>query len=256
MVYSDAEVANLISDDDIAPDDPQDIKPFFHKSATARTGSGGGGGKPSSGSDIESEEEDLDDDDDEEVSEWSIRKCAAAGLDLLSVVLQDAVLPYLLKTVEGMLNEAQNWRVKECAILALGAVAEGCSGIREHLPKLVPFLMNFVKDQHVSLLPSHTHLGQPLIRSITCWTLSRHAKWIVRQRESEKYFQPLLFALLERILDNNKKVQEAACSAFATLEEEAQGSLVPYLEPILHTLVTAFGKYQVLERFCCFSRSF
>ncbi len=51
--------------------------------------------------------------------------------------------------------------------------------------------------------------------------------------------------LLKRILDANKRVQEAACSAFATLEEEACTELVPYLGFILETLVYAFGKYQV-----------
>jgi len=51
--------------------------------------------------------------------------------------------------------------------------------------------------------------------------------------------------LLKRILDPNKRVQEAACSAFATLEEEACTELVPYLGFILETLVYAFGKYQV-----------
>ena len=41
--------------------------------------------------------------------------------------------------------------------------------------------------------------------------------------------------------------QEAACSAFATLEEEACTELVPYLGFILETLVFAFNKYQVRE---------
>lgn len=50
--------------------------------------------------------------------------------------------------------------------------------------------------------------------------------------------------LLKRILDSNKRVQEAACSAFATLEEEACTELVPYLAYILDTLVFAFSKYQ------------
>lgn len=39
-------------------------------------------------------------------------------------------------------------------------------------------------------------------------------------------------------------MQEAACSAFATLEEEAGEELEPYLDPILHGLVRAFHKYQ------------
>ena len=50
--------------------------------------------------------------------------------------------------------------------------------------------------------------------------------------------------LLGRILDPNKRVQEAACSAFATLEEEACTELVPYLGDILSVLMTAFKRYQ------------
>ena len=50
--------------------------------------------------------------------------------------------------------------------------------------------------------------------------------------------------MLKRILDSNKRVQEAACSAFATLEEEACMELVPYLGDILRVLVTAFSRYQ------------
>ncbi len=50
--------------------------------------------------------------------------------------------------------------------------------------------------------------------------------------------------LLPRLLDGNKRVQEAACSAFATLEEEAGAQLVPFLPHILQTFSAAFGKYQ------------
>lgn len=46
------------------------------------------------------------------------------------------------------------------------------------------------------------------------------------------------------VSDNNKRVQEAGCSAFATLEEEACDALVPYLYGILQTLVHAFSTYQ------------
>lgn len=46
------------------------------------------------------------------------------------------------------------------------------------------------------------------------------------------------------VLDDNKRVQEAGCSAFATLEEDAGTELVPYLEPVLRNLVFAFHKYQ------------
>ena len=55
---------------------------------------------------------------------------------------------------------------------------------------------------------------------------------------------PSRLQLLRMVLDNNKRVQEAGCSAFATLEEDAGAELAPYLEPVLRNLVFAFEKYQ------------
>jgi transportin-1 len=56
--------------------------------------------------------------------------------------------------------------------------------------------------------------------------------------------EPFVKILLHRILDNNKRVQEAACSSLSALEEEATTQLIPYLLPILATLASAFEKYQ------------
>jgi transportin-1 len=46
------------------------------------------------------------------------------------------------------------------------------------------------------------------------------------------------------VYDNNKKVQEAGCSAFATLEEQAGTLLIPYLKPILQHLRVGFERFQ------------
>lgn len=100
-----------------------------------------------------------------------------------------------------------------------------------HLPELIPYLINCLNDK------------KALVRAITCWTLSRYSHWVVTQPH-DSYLKPLMTELLKRILDGNKRVQEAACSAFATLEEEACTELVPYLGFILETLVFAFSKYQ------------
>eukprot|EP00727_Mastigamoeba_balamuthi_P011572 m51a1_g7037 putative transportin-1-like isoform x1 (1172) ;mRNA; f:95930-102268 len=193
--------------------------------------------------DMDDEDEAGDDDDDDaynEPSEWNIRKCSAAGLDVIAGVFGDDLLPHLLPHVQAKLNA--EWHVQESAILALGAVAEGCTGMQQHLPSLVPFLVNFL--QH----------PKAMVRSITCWTLSRYAKWIVSTATApqvpgaphphEAFFKPVLSSILERIHDPFRKVQEAACSAFATIEEEAAGELVPYLQPILQSLMRAFTTYE------------
>jgi transportin-1 len=104
------------------------------------------------------------------------------------------------------------------------------TGMIPHLSELIPYLISCLSDK------------KALVRAITCWTLSRYAHWVCAQPH-ETHLKPLMTELLKRVLDSNKRVQEAACSAFATLEEEACTELVPYLGFILETLVFAFGKY-------------
>lgn len=146
-------------------------------------------------------------------------------------MFREELLPILIPILKETLFH-QEWEIKESGILALGAIAEGCmSGMISHLPELIPYLINSLNDR------------KALVRAITCWTLSRYSHWVVSQPH-DAYLKPLMTELLKRILDSNKRVQEAACSAFATLEEEACTELVPYLSFILETLVFAFSKYQ------------
>lgn len=246
MRYSPMELAVLGEDDEddqLVPDRAEDLRPLFHRSAAASSGP----------QEVDEDDSDFEDDDDEDwqdqkVSDWSLRKCAAAALDTLAAVFRSDLLPHLLPKLQQALNsrsdnqseEAQLWAIRESGVLALGAIAEGClDNLREYLPQLIPHLItNFLTDK------------KPLVRSITCWTLSRYCKWIISetvttcQGDHRVYFLPLLQQLLNKIRDKNKKVQEAACSAFATFEEEARTMIVPYLADILQTLMFAFGKYQ------------
>ncbi|XP_043231916.1 transportin-1-like [Amphibalanus amphitrite] len=235
MKYSDFDIMLLkgdVEEDSMVPDRDEDIRPRFHRSRTHQLeheSNGGAGGEGASGLD---EDEDGDGFDEEgSLSDWNLRKCSAAALDVLANVFHGELLPVLLPILKETLFH-QEWVVKESGILALGAIAEGCmGGMIPHLPEIVPYLINSLSDK------------KALVRSITCWTLSRYSHWVVQQPH-EQYLKPLMGELLKRILDPNKKVQEAACSAFATLEEEACTELVPYLGFILQTLVYAFSKYQ------------
>mmetsp|Transcript_25495 Transcript_25495/g.42708 ORF Transcript_25495/g.42708 Transcript_25495/m.42708 type:complete len:899 (-) Transcript_25495:814-3510(-) len=222
MVYSPLDLIGRMGadeDDSHVPDREQDIAPRHH-SAKVSSYNGSGG--------------DDWDDDDEDASDWNLRKCAAAALDTLATVYKDELLPFLLPMLQKSLDKKTEWQIQEAGILALGAIADGCfSGVSKHLHHLIPYLIGQLKHP------------KPLIRSITCWTLSRYAKWVVKGKDDdEKYFKPLMVQLLQRVLDKNKAVQEAACSAFAILEEQARGRLVPYLEPILKNLTFALQKYQ------------
>ncbi|XP_045481488.1 transportin-1 isoform X1 [Harmonia axyridis] len=232
MKYSDIDIILLkgdVEEDESVPDKEEDIRPRFHKSKTHTVKMGS---VPENGTNDEDDDDDFDDgDDDGSLSDWNLRKCSAAALDVLANVFRDDLLPILIPILKETLFH-QEWQIKESGILALGAIAEGCmTGMVGLLPELIPYLINCLSDK------------KALVRAITCWTLSRYSHWVVSQPH-DAYLKPLMTELLKRILDSNKRVQEAACSAFATLEEEACTELVPYLGFILETLVFAFSKYQ------------
>ncbi|KAI8366824.1 armadillo-type protein [Radiomyces spectabilis] len=251
MVYSEVDLLTLGGDEDDAhiADNEQDIKPRFHKANVVEAGhikdDVSEDKKKSSGlladddeeDDDEDDEDDFDFDDDEFYGEWNLRKCSAAALDVLCTSFEGEGIRILMPLLKTEL-ESGDWLHRECGILALGAAAEGgMQDIAPFLPELVPYLLKNLNDL------------KPLVRSITCWTLGRYSSWIVQMaRQSPEarkhYFEPLVQLLLQRIMDNNKRVQEAACSSFSLLEEEGTVELVPYLQPILVTLSAAFEKYQ------------
>ncbi|KNC79102.1 transportin-1 [Sphaeroforma arctica JP610] len=229
MRYSESDQILLCADEDnhMIPDREEDIAPQ-HAKISAR--------KAVEVADSDDENDEYGDENDGSL-EWNLRKCSAAALDYLAVVFQDHLLPILLPLIEKDL-QSENWVERECGILALGAISEGCmNGMLEFLPGLVVFLIDHCLGD-----------AKSIVRSITCWTLSRYSQWIVttppEQEGQYPYLRNLIEKMLECVLDNNKRVQEAACSAFATLEEEAGTRLVPYLDDILKYLVAAFDKYQ------------
>ncbi|XP_022849715.1 transportin-1 isoform X3 [Olea europaea var. sylvestris] len=220
MAYADDDESLVDAEvDGSLPDRDQDLKPRFHSSRFHGS-------------------EDAEDEDDDIVNVWNLRKCSAAALDFLSNVFGDEILSTLMPIIQANLSTTGDatWKDREAAVLALGAIAEGCiNGLYPHLPEIITFLIPLLDDNF------------PLIRSISCWTLSRFSKYIVQgidHQQGREQFDKVLVGLLRRILDDNKRVQEAACSAFATLEEEAAEELAPRLDIILQHLMCAFGKYQ------------
>ena len=142
--------------------------------------------------------------------------------------------------------------MKVSGLLALGAIAEGCENAmaEAELVEPVTFLISCLSDE------------KAFVRGFGCMALGGIGDWLVGQPQC---FAPLITELLKRVLDENKHVQEAACSALSTiqvqsnpstfyfchcfnqvcnsLQEEAGTHLAPYLGDILETLVSAYDKY-------------
>jgi len=82
--------------------------------------------------------------------------------------------------------------VCDCVFLSYSEhVILGCmTGITVHLPDLVPYLVTCLSDK------------KALIRSITCWTLSRYAHWVVGQPHAV-YLKPLMTEVIHLLTVNN-----------------------------------------------------
>lgn len=245
MTYSEndrALIKALNEEDQDVDDQINDIRPQFAKSKEHASASKDKSTTANGDMGDEDEDDDYDDDDDDDfdsLSEWNLRKGSAATLDVLASRFPSDVitlaLPYLRTN-----SLSSEWYIKEAAILAFGAISQGCIDyISPNLPELIPFLIEQLKNP------------EPSVRQITCWTLSRYSTWISFQSYEygpREYLEPTLRGLLDCCLDKNKKVQAAACSACSIFTEETSEQLIPYLEPILTQYAKALKIYKTKNR--------
>ncbi|EEH09684.1 conserved hypothetical protein [Histoplasma capsulatum G186AR] len=247
MIYDEDDAILLAGEHDDAEteDKVEDLKPQFAKTKSSRLQLTGGDDKPNGdvneagADDDDLSEGEIEDDlyeygDDDPEAEWTLRKCSAAALDVFANVYHQPVFEIILPYLKDNLRHAQ-WTNREAAVLALGAIADGCMDtVTPHLPELIPYLISLLSDP------------EPIVRKITCWCLGRYSEWAAHLDAAEKtqFFEPMMEGILHRMLDNNKKVQEAAASAFTSLEMKSDANLLPYCQPILRQFVLCFEKYK------------
>lgn len=249
MVYEEEDILRLEreAEDADQEDRVEDLKPQFATTKNPRlatNGHVGANGEVAQVSPPDEADNDLSEGEIEESDEggpagleerWNLRKCSAAALDVLASNFHEPVfsitLPYLNENLRH-----PDWPIREAAVLAVGAVADGCmDAVTPHLPDLIPYLLSFLGDR------------EPTIRLITCWALGRYSSWASHLQDPsdrQRYFEPMMEGILNRMLDRSKKVQEAAASAFANLEEKATRGLTPYCGPIIRQFVQCFNRYK------------
>ncbi|GIL70967.1 hypothetical protein Vretifemale_1626 [Volvox reticuliferus] len=219
-------------------DRDQDVKPFMprnreHGATSGECEAGNGGQDGEAGAD----------DDEETLNAWNLRKCSAEALDMLSNNFGDDLLPVLLPIVQHRLQDS-NWRSRESAILALGAVAHGChAGLQPFLEGMVHMLLPALQD------------ARPMVRVITCWTLGRYSHWLFqgvvdRGAGGRPLLDEVMAGVLRSMGDSNKFVQQAAVSSLAVIVETAgEGHnspdtlLEPYVKAMLEALAVALTCY-------------
>ncbi|KAK7526000.1 armadillo-type protein [Phyllosticta citriasiana] len=232
MVYSEDDILRLEGENEDADqeDKQEDIKPIFaHSKAGRSTATNGDASNPDKVEDYDDDDEDGNPED-----QWNLRKCSAAALDVLASVFHQPVFEVTLPYLKDNLKH-QEWPNREAAVLALGAVADGCMEVvQPHLPELTQYLITLLNDK------------EPVVRQITCWSLGRYSAWAshLDPAGQQQYFEPMMDGILKRMLDRNKRVQEAASSAFANLEEKAGSQLSPYCAVIVRQFVECFARYK------------
>lgn len=124
MRYSELDIMLLkadVEEDEMVPDREEDIRPRFHKSKAHHTMN-----KHLDENGSFDDKDELEDsaDDDSSLSDWNLRKCSAAALDMLAGVFKEDFLPVLVPILKETLFH-DDWQIKESGILVLGAIAEG-----------------------------------------------------------------------------------------------------------------------------------
>ncbi|KAK5963905.1 Kap104p PWA37_004243 [Arxiozyma heterogenica] len=204
-------------DDAYLDDKDEDIKPMAPRIVKKSTNSSMS--KSSNSLDNESSDSEDDHDDDEgdgDVdSRWTLRKCSAATLDIMTNILPRDVIEIALPYLREHLT-SEKWFIREATILALGAMSEGIMKFfHDQLPSLIPFLVEQLKDQWAP------------VRKIVCWTLSRFASWILQ--DHTEFLIPVLEPIIDTLLDKRKDVQESAISSVAVFIENCDSELIETL---------------------------
>ncbi|XP_010489305.1 PREDICTED: transportin-1-like [Camelina sativa] len=168
----------------------------------------------------------------------NLRARSVKFIGVLSDLYGDDILQTLMPLIEVKISKSddETWKEREAAVFALGAIAEGCCKFfYTHLCEIVAILLPLLDDKY------------PLIRSISCWTLSQFGTYVFKEDDDLKnseLFEKALKGLLPKLLDTSNRVQKAACLALITIEEDAGENLVPHLSIILRHLMRALEMYQ------------
>ena len=231
-IYLFAQVVQERADEEAqaAGDKKVNLKPMHHKPLGRSFHSSGG-----IGSEHEAETE-------EDSFQWTLRKQSALVLDKIAVDYSpDEVLSAALPSIQLRLQSEDVW-IRESALLALGALANGCRGeMSGHMKGLTPFLLRLLSDD------------MPEVRSIAAWVLSRYCSWMFEGLDEEEMtaggvaqcLEAVIQTLLATMLDSVPKVQSAACSAMCVVIDEGQEYITPYIPMILPVLQRAFMLYGV-----------
>eukprot|EP01065_Artemidia_motanka_P026796 TRINITY_DN32032_c0_g1_i1.p1 TRINITY_DN32032_c0_g1~~TRINITY_DN32032_c0_g1_i1.p1 ORF type:complete len:929 (+),score=311.99 TRINITY_DN32032_c0_g1_i1:92-2788(+) len=182
------------------------------------------------------DDDDDSEDSDDEDAEWSLRKCSAVTLELLSLHTPAVLLQLVLPELQTRLRPESSWLTREAATLAIGCVAEAFTRVgQQHIPQLISMLTG------EGGAPALLQDPQMLIRSTACWSLVSVRSWLLDA--GQQHLNAVLNALAQRIADPVPRVQCRACGAMQKICEDLGKAVLPHAQALFALVAQAFEAY-------------
>ena len=221
MVYSEMELGMLQGTDNDwnVPDKAEDVNP--HKYVTRHRAIG----------------DEADDEDDDDVMSSTLRANAGLTLDKLAEHYGDQLLHGVLTIVDQKMS-SNDWRQVEAAVMAVGAIAEGCY---EGMLQYVGF---FLKRLFQLLNEDSSHY---LIKCMCLWTISQYSPWFgTEDGMKAEFLGAAMESILARMKSPSKRLQDAATSCLSVIADQLyENELEPYAVAIVQTVSDCFKHYQL-----------
>ena len=171
---------------------------------------------------------------DEDENAWNLAMAGGTCLNLIANLTGDQVVDGVMQYITQNIQQ-DNWRQKEAALFAFGAILEGPS--REKLAPLandaLPFLLNSMNDKN-------TH-----VKDTTAWTIGRVFEF-VQSPEYRLITQSNLGTTLAALTESLKDVPNVAGKACWSIQnlvtslgedDQLRPALSPFFQPIVQALL-------------------
>lgn len=199
----------------------------------------------------------------EEEGLWTLRKCSAASMDALSIILGNSgrldVFNHILESLY-LMSQSVDWRSREASYLIIGAIAPGIAllPLKDQLD-LSPWLEILLNSITISC-----DFGQMMISSISCWSVSRLLPIIIESPKDgcvingKERIETVIYKLssmLDLTFSNSRRVREAALSSIWAILNKG-GSIVVDGKEILSLLLKMLqGTFTLSDRMIMLSKS-
>eukprot|EP01117_Protostelium_nocturnum_P006894 TRINITY_DN2471_c0_g1_i1.p1 TRINITY_DN2471_c0_g1~~TRINITY_DN2471_c0_g1_i1.p1 ORF type:complete len:845 (-),score=225.27 TRINITY_DN2471_c0_g1_i1:390-2924(-) len=165
-------------------------------------------------------------DDEPEEDLWTVPNAAGTCLSLVTNVVEDEVVPIVMPFIEKCITNP-NWKFKEAATLAFGAILEGPKNLSAMIANAMPVLLGHMKDPVV------------YVKDTTAWTIGRvcqlHPAIVATGLSS-------VMSVLVESLDDSPRVSSYVCWAIHNLASSFSGDsssneLSPFFAHLLQKLM-------------------